>query len=101
MRVDAGSHVVADAAIGVDFMVIGCILCVEYLMNAKRSMTLNLTDAEMAALDELAQKKELSKTAVIRQAIRLYQMLDARMAKGEKLFFEDEAAKKKAELMVL
>ena len=70
MRVDAGSHVVADAAVGVDFMVIGCIFCVEHLMNAKRSMTLNLTDAEMAALDELAQKKELSKTAIIRQAIR-------------------------------
>jgi hypothetical protein len=28
-------------------------------------------------------------------------MLDARMAKGEKLFFEDEAAQKKAELMLL
>lgn len=78
-----------------------CILSVEPSMNAKRSMTLNLTDAEMAALDELAQKKELSKTAVIRQAIRLYQMLDARMARGEKLFFEDEAAQKKAELMLL
>ena len=52
-------------------------------------------------LEELAQKKELSKTAVIRQALRLYQMLDARMAKGEKLFFEDEAAQKKAELMLL
>jgi predicted transcriptional regulator len=64
-------------------------------------MTLNLTDAEMAALDELAQRKELSKTAVIRQALRLYQLLDLRMAKGEKLYFEDEVEKKKAELMVL
>lgn len=70
-------------------------------MNAKRSMTLNLTDAEMAALDELAQKKELSKTAVLRQALRLYQMLDARMAKGEKLILENKAARKKAELLLL
>ncbi len=70
-------------------------------MSQKRTMTLNLTDAEMAALDELAQRKELSKTAVIRQALRLYQLLDLRMAKGEKLYFEDEVEKKKAELMVL
>lgn len=70
-------------------------------MSNKRTMTLNLTDAEMSALDELAQKKDLSKTAVIRQALRLYQMLDVRMERGEKLYLEDEAARKKAELMLL
>ena len=37
-------------------------------MSAKRTMTLNLSDDEMLALDALAQKKELSKTGVIRQA---------------------------------
>jgi hypothetical protein len=63
-------------------------------------MTLNLTDAEMAALEELSEKKDLSKTAVLRQALRLYQMVDARIERGEKLFFEDEA-KAKAEVMVL
>ncbi len=70
-------------------------------MALKRTMTLNLTHAEMAALEELADKKELSKTAVLRQALRLYQAVDARLAKGEKLFFEDEAEKKKAEVMML
>ena len=69
-------------------------------MPAKRTMTLNLTDAEMAALEELSEKKDLSKTAVLRQALRLYQMVDARVERGEKLFFEDEA-KAKAEVMVL
>jgi predicted transcriptional regulator len=64
-------------------------------------MTLNLTAGEMEALDELARKKDLSKTAVIRQALRLYQMVDLRLAQGEKLFFEDELQKKKLELMVL
>jgi predicted transcriptional regulator len=68
---------------------------------AKKTMTLNLTDAEMRVLEELAKKKDLSKTAVIRQALRLYQMVDARLAAGEKVFFEDEKAQKKAELMVL
>jgi len=70
-------------------------------MAAKRTMTLNLTGAEMKALEELAGRKELSKTAVIRQALRLYQTVDSRLERGEKLFFEDEAEKKKAEVMVL
>ena len=69
-------------------------------MSIKRTMTLNLTDAEMAALEQLSEKKDLSKTAVLRQALRLYQMVDARIERGEKLFFEDES-KSKAEIMVL
>ncbi len=71
------------------------------MMSAKRTMTLNLTGAEMDALEELSKRKELSKTAVIRQALRLYQAVDVRLAAGEKLFFEDEVEKKKAEVMVL
>lgn len=67
----------------------------------KRTMTLNLTEAEMTALDSLAQKKELSKTAVIRQALRLYQLVETRTAQGEKLMFEDDKLQKKAEVMVL
>lgn len=70
-------------------------------MQDKRTMTLNLTAAEMEALDELARRKDLTKTAVIRQALRLLQTVDTRLAQGEKLFFEDELQKKKAELMVL
>jgi hypothetical protein len=67
----------------------------------KRTMTLNLTAAEMEALEELSARKDLSKTAVMRQALRLYQMVDQRLAAGEKLFLEDEKKKKKAEVMVL
>ena len=69
--------------------------------DAKKTMTLNLSEAEMRVLDELAEKKDLSKTAVLRQALRLYQMVEVRLSAGEKLFFEDEKAQKKAELMVL
>ena len=65
-------------------------------MANKRTMTLNLTDAEMNALEELSARKDLSKTAVLRQALRLYQVVDARIERGEKLFFEDEAKKEKA-----
>ncbi len=71
------------------------------MANGKRTMTLNLTEAEMKALEGLSVGKDLTKTAVIRQAIRLYQLVDARLARGEKLFFEDQHKKEKAELMVM
>ena len=69
-------------------------------MASKRTMTLNLTETEMEAVEELASRKELSKTAVMRQALRLYQMVDTRLEQGEKLFFEDKK-KAKSEVMVL
>jgi predicted transcriptional regulator len=70
-------------------------------MAAKKTMTLNLTDAEMRVLDDLCEKKDLSKTAVLRQALRLYQLIESRVDKGDKLFFEDEKTKEKAEVMML
>lgn len=70
-------------------------------MNTKRTMTLNLTEPEMAVLEALCIEKDLSKTAVLRQALRLYQLVNARLKLGEKLFFEDEVAKEKKEVVVL
>jgi len=64
-------------------------------------MTLNLTEAEMEVLTALSEKKELSKTALLRQALRMYQMIEARLDSGNKLFFEDEATKAKAEVVML
>jgi hypothetical protein len=69
--------------------------------DSKKTMTLNLTEAEMTALEALSVKKDLSKTAVLRQALRLYQLVDSRMAQGETLYFEDKDKKSKSELMVL
>jgi predicted transcriptional regulator len=70
-------------------------------MMTKRTMTLNLTDAEMRVLDELSSRKDISKTAILRQALRLYQTVESRVEKGEKLLFENEVTKEKAELMLL
>jgi len=70
-------------------------------MTERRTMTLNLTEAEMSALEQMSEKKDLSKTALLRQALRLYQLLDVRLSHGEKLYFENELTKAKAELMVL
>ena len=68
---------------------------------AKRTMTLNLTEAEMQVLDELCSKKGLNKTALMRQALRLYQAIETRLDRGDKLLFENEETKEKSELMVL
>lgn len=68
---------------------------------SKRTMTLNLTDAEMTALEELCAKKDLSKTAMLRQALRLFQLVESRLENGEKLFFENDKTKEKAEVMIL
>ena len=70
-------------------------------MGAKRTMTLNLTEAEMEVLEVLSEKKDLSKTALLRQALRIYQVIEARLEGGDKLFFEDEKTKQKAEIMML
>ena len=70
-------------------------------MKAKKTMTLNLTDAEMEVLEALAETKDLSKTSVLRQALRLYQMIDVRLGRGEKLFTENSLTKEKAELALL
>jgi predicted transcriptional regulator len=70
-------------------------------MTAKRTMTLNLTDAEMRVLDDLSERKDLTKTAVLRQALRLYQTIEARLDRGDKLLFENDATKEKAELMLV
>ncbi|MCA9065594.1 MAG: CopG family transcriptional regulator [Planctomycetaceae bacterium] len=68
---------------------------------SKKTMTLNLTEDEMATLDELAKRKDISKTGVLRQALRLYQLVDSRTQDGERLVFENEKDKKKSEVVVL
>lgn len=70
-------------------------------MSPKKTMTLNLTDAEMAVLEQLSIEKDVSKTALLRQALRLYQFVHVRLQAGEKVFFEDAVAKEKKELVVL
>lgn len=68
---------------------------------AKRSLTLVLSDAEMNVLDALSAQRSLTKVGVLRQALRLYQTVDLRQQRGEKLYFENERSKEKAELMLL
>jgi len=69
-------------------------------MTEKRQMTLNLTDTEMQMLEKLAERKELTKTAIIRLALKLFQLVDERTAEGGRLFIEAEN-KQKTELALL
>ncbi len=69
-------------------------------MSDKRQMTLNLTDADMDLLEELAQRKQLTKTAIIRLSIKLFQLVDERVAEGGRLFIEADG-KRRTELAVL
>ena len=71
------------------------------MMTGKRTMTLNLTGAEMSVLENLCTKKDLTKTALLRQALRLYQMVEVRVEAGDKLLFENDKTKEKAEIMML
>jgi predicted transcriptional regulator len=70
-------------------------------MADKRTMTLNLTDDEMTSLEALSNRYDMTKTAVIRRALRMYQVIDERLQRGDKLFLEDEIEKKKSELLLL
>lgn len=55
-----------------------------------KSMTLNITDDEMNALDKLANDKGVTKTALIRQALRLYQTFDNKIDGGWKTIVVDK-----------
>ena len=70
-------------------------------MNAKRTLTLNLSDQEMKVLELLATKKDITKTGVLKLALRLLQTIDAKIDFGKKLLVEDEITKEKSELIIL
>ena len=60
------------------------------MADDKATMTLNLTQREMAVLEQLAADHELSKTALMRQALRLYQMVHERVKAGEVMSFSGD-----------
>ena len=66
-----------------------------------RTMTLNLTVPEMDQLAALSERKRLSKTALVRHALKVYHEIDAQLASGKKILLEDEESKSKAQLMIL
>jgi hypothetical protein len=57
---------------------------------ADKTMTLNLSEKEMAVLEAMPAEKEMSKTAVMRQALRLYQLVNIRLNAGERMMFSGD-----------
>jgi len=68
-------------------------------MSEKKILTLKLSPQEMEMIEALAHRKDASKTAVIKQAVRLLMLVENRLGDGGKLFLEDE--NQKTELAVL
>jgi predicted transcriptional regulator len=64
-------------------------------------LVLNLSKNEMAALDRLAERKGQTRSAVLRQALRLYESVDAHIAQGARLVLEEPDKKEKAMVLLL
>lgn len=54
------------------------------------TMTVNMPQREMDALDRLADHHGMSKNAVMRQALRLYQLVHVRLQNGEHFCFSGD-----------
>ena len=70
-------------------------------MSEKKTLTLNLSEDEMKTLEELALRNDITKTAVLKKAIRIYLILETRMQKGEHIFVEDADHQVKVELLLV
>ena len=67
----------------------------------QKTLTLNLSEDEMSLLESLAMQKAVSKTAILKSAIKLYYVINFRISNGEKIFSEDISKGEKAELLLL
>ncbi len=67
----------------------------------KRTMTLNLTEVEMELIERMCKQKGISKTAIVRQSLRLYDTVGSRMLRGDKVFVESADKSEKTELFIL
>ena len=67
----------------------------------QKTLTLNLSEEEMSALESLAMQKAVSKTAILKSAIKLYYVINFRISSGERIFSEDIPKGEKAELLLL
>jgi predicted transcriptional regulator len=55
----------------------------------------------MLVLEALAEKRAISKSAILRQALRLYESVETRLDQGERLYLESANKKDKSELLLI
>lgn len=60
------------------------------MRNNDNQFKLNLSEKELTVLEAMASDKEMTKTAIIRQALRLYQLVDLRLKAGERMMFSGD-----------
>lgn len=70
-------------------------------LKREKSLILTLSSNEMAALEKLAGKRGLTKSAVLRQSLRLFESLDSRISNGERLVLEAPRTKEKSEVLLI
>jgi len=68
-------------------------------LNKKTLISLNLSSSELDLLTELSEKKEMSKSAILRQALRMMAVLEQRIERGEK-FYVESLDKEKSEVLL-
>jgi Ribbon-helix-helix protein, copG family len=68
-------------------------------LNKKTLISLNLSSSELDLLTELSGKKEMSKSAILRQALRMMAVLEQRIEQGEK-FYVESLDKEKSEVLL-
>lgn len=69
--------------------------------TTKRALILTLSENEMTALGRLAGRKGQTKSAILRQALRLYDSLDAKLSQGNRLVLETPERAGKTEVLLL
>ena len=69
-------------------------------MSKKTLISINLSPVELELLAKLSEKKEMSKSAVLRQALRMMGLLEQRINQGEKFYFES-VDKEKSEVVLV
>jgi len=69
-------------------------------LSKKTLISFNLSEAELDLLEELSEKKEMSKSAVLRQALRMMGLIEQRISQGEKLYLES-VDKEKSEVFLV
>jgi regulatory protein YycI of two-component signal transduction system YycFG len=68
-------------------------------LSSKTLISLNLSPSELDLLSNLSEKKEMSKSAVLRQALRVLGTIESRISQGERFYFEN-AEKDKSEVLL-
>lgn len=58
-------------------------------MTQAKTFTMELSDREKAVLEDLAKEKAMTQAQLMRQALRLYQVIDERLKRGAKIFVDD------------